>query len=292
VKVLLKRGQSPNVCTVLGNELRLMREQRGVKASWMATRLGLKHRQQLHKIESKKDVSVDEFVAYTTALGLKPGDLLENSGGVRSELRPLVDQLEAMNPAAIAHARDLLRVADAIALTAAPKEADNVVPFRPRAPQEMSDDAMERLTAVMREAGAEPRKGALGPEREVRFYGLAGAGDGIEFIDDIPEEYRQIPQWAWKKGARGVFKAAGESMMDVGIFPDDIMFVKPTPEPANGAIVICRRNRMVYVKRLKRDTRGVPVQLISKNPAYAPIDIKPDDEIEFFGEVVGRTGGL
>jgi hypothetical protein len=81
----------------------------------MATQMGLKHRQQLHKIESKKDVSVDEFVAYTTALGLKPGDLLENSGGVRSDLRPLIDEIEKFRPTTLARARDLLRLVDAVA---------------------------------------------------------------------------------------------------------------------------------------------------------------------------------
>lgn len=168
----------------------------------------------------------------------------------------------------------------------------NVLPFRQPEQKEMSEDGMRRLEEVMKQAGAEPRKAARGPEREVRFYGLASAGEGIEFFDDIPSEYRQIPQWAWKKGARGVFKAAGDSMHDVGIWDNDIMFIKPTPFPKNGEIVICTLNKKVFVKKLRTDASGRPTSLESKNEAYQPIPITPDDEVEFFGVVVGRTGDL
>lgn len=86
----------------------------------MAQRMGLKHRQRITQLEDKKDVSVDEFVAYTAALDLKAGDLLENSGGVRPDLRPIIEVLEQLSPAAILHARELLRLAEAVAQSAAP----------------------------------------------------------------------------------------------------------------------------------------------------------------------------
>lgn len=273
-----------------------------MKASWVAQRLGLKHRQQITKIEQKKDVSVSEFVAYVTALDLRPGDLLENSAGlITPEIRSILDRVKQIpaqllprveaivaNIGMVVHDYDMI-VADETS------SRGIVVPFKQNVREsrsELSEDAMEKLAKVMKLAGAEPRKAARGPEREVRFYGLASAGEGIEFFDDIPAEYRQIPQWAWKKGARGVFKAAGDSMHDVGIWDQDIMFVKPTPFPQSGEIVICTLNKKVFVKRLKLNERGQPVQLESKNEAYKPIPITPDDEVEFFGVVVGRTGDM
>lgn len=229
--------------------------------------------------------------------GVELGDCFPHSAVTVGEVEQITAALAALNPesrkGAISTMAAFIRtLAGGLSLAAA-SSTDNVVPFpaaEDRKP--LSPDAMERLEEVMKQAGAEPRKAARGPEREVRFYGLASAGEGIEFFDDIPSEYRQIPQWAWKKGARGVFKAAGDSMHDVGIWDQDIMFVKPTPFPKSGEIVICTLNKKVFVKRLKLNERGQPVQLESKNEAYKPIPITPDDEVEFFGVVVGRTGDM
>jgi SOS-response transcriptional repressor LexA/DNA-binding Xre family transcriptional regulator len=171
--------------------------------------------------------------------------------------------------------------------------SNNVVPFPvSESRKEMSDGEMQRLTGVLTKAGFEPRKGARGREYEGRFYGLASAGEGIEIFDDIPDEYRQIPQWAWKKGARGVFKVKGWSMLDAGIMDGQIIFVKPTPEPPSGATVVCTVNRHVYIKKLRRDAKGRPVQLLPKAPGYDPIDLKPDDDVQFFGVAVGNAGDL
>lgn len=278
-----------------GSELQRLVDESGLRPQTVYEKAGYR-REHFYKILKKKDVSVDEFIRIVGAIGRKPGDLLDNSGGVRPELKPIVEVLERIHPASLGRSRQLLLVANDIAVDAeiatAPPTFNNVVRFPAQEQAEMSDEAMQRLEAVMKEAGAEARKAARGPEREVRFYGEASAGRGIEFFDDIPTEYRQIPQWAWKKGARGVFKAAGDSMHDVGIWDKDILFVKPSPFPRSGEIVICTINKKVFVKKLKLDDSGRPVQLLSKNEAYQPISISPDDEVEFFGVVVGRTGDL
>lgn len=237
---------------------------------------------------------MNEYIAIVTAMGYKAGDLLENSGGVRPDLKPIVDVLQAAHPATVRAARNLLQLVDEIVVDVKESGAiDNVVPFPKREePAELSENAMEKLTAVMKAAGFETRKAARGPEREVRFYGEASAGEGVEFFDEIPEDYRQIPQWAWKKGARGIFKVKGWSMLDMGIIDGHIIFVKPTPEPANGSTVIATVNRKVFIKKLKRDDRGVPVRLESRAPGYEPIKLNPDDDVQFFGVAIGNTGDL
>lgn len=247
----------------------------------------------------KYDLDVGQLSRVAAALGAKPGDLLERSevDDRVVQLQPILDEIEAVANGE----RQLLVAAIASQVrfmkswrTAAPP-VNNVVQF-PAAQSEhkdLSDDAMEQLTEVMRKAGiAEPRKGARGPEYEVRFYGEASAGEGIELFEDVPAEFRQIPQHYWRKGARGVLKAVGDSMIDVGIFPNDIMFIKPTPQPHTGDLVICRVNRKVFVKELRRNERGEPAKLVSKNEKYGPIEIPADAEIEFYGVVVGRTGDL
>ncbi len=277
-----------------GEYLKAVRERNRISVADLAARAGISA-DAIYKFErnaNQPELRTLDRVA--GAMGMLVGDLLPNSGGasgnrfeaIEAPLSGLDEEEQTEQILILANQARLVRNA------VMRRRPANVVQFPPRDQREMTDDAMERIAQVMRDAGAEPRKATRGPEREVRFYGLASAGDGIEFFDDIPEEYRQIPQRAWKNGARGVFKAAGESMMDVGIFPDDILFIKPTPRPGNGRIAILTVNKKVFVKKLRLDEFGRPTQLLSKNPAYKPIDIAADDEVEFFGEVVGRTGDL
>ena len=238
--------------------------------------------------------------------GVEIGDLLPHTSSVQSEFaQPLLAALAGLDADEIgAWINQYAQMASlqrshierhAAKLAGRNTSSSNVVQFpQPEPPHEMTDDAMEKLTAVLKEAGFEERKAARGREYDSRFYAEASAGEGIELFDDadIPDEYRQIPQWAWKKGARGVVKVNGWSMVDAGIMDGSIVFVKPTPEPPNGATVICIINRVVYIKKLKRDARGVPVQLVPKAPGYKTIDIGPDDVVQFFGVAIGTAGDL
>ncbi|GEM_PF-1082657 len=285
----------------LGNSLRKLREDQRKSLKEVADRANLSVAQ-LSKLErGERGLDIDVFIEIARALGCQPGDLLPNSTGLYPESRQLLGRLNGIPSdqrdivmSTINSLLDMREHAVAAVSTFATSTPDNVRPFpRPVEPHnELSDDAMERLSRILEEAGLEPRKAAIGPEREVRFYGEASAGEGVEFFDDIPEEYRQIPQWAYKRGARGIFKVKGWSMLDMGIADGQIIFVKPTPEPPNGSIVICTVNRKVYIKKLRRDGRGAAVQLIPKAPGYEPIELKPGDDVQFFGIAIGNTGDL
>lgn len=280
----------------LGAKLRELREYQRKSLKEVAERANLSI-PQLSKLElGDRGLDVDVFIDIAKALGHQPGDLLPNSAGLYPQFRPLLTRLsgipDGQRGMVLKAIEALLDMREDTVAACEPQQAvQNVLQFP--APEPMSEDDLERVVRVMRAAGmAEPRRGARGKEYDGRFYGQASAGEGIELFEEIPEEYRQIPEYYWKKGARGVLKAVGDSMMDVGIFSNDILFVKPTPEPATRDLVICTLNRKVFVKELRRDSSGRPVQLLPKNEAYAPIDINPGDEVEFFGVVVGRTGDL
>lgn len=58
-------------------------------------------REHFYKILNKKDVSVEEFERITTALGKRPGDLLDNSHADLAPILPLVEQLKAFHPDAL-----------------------------------------------------------------------------------------------------------------------------------------------------------------------------------------------
>jgi SOS-response transcriptional repressor LexA len=112
-------------------------------------------------------------------------------------------------------------------------------------------------------------------------------------LDAEPEPpEREIPTHYHGLGARLIYKAEGDSMIDVGITDRDILFVQPLTDPraAAGKIVICLVSGSEYVKQL--DLRGGRIRLLSRNgDRYAQMDIDEEaDDFRLIGVVIGRSG--
>lgn len=75
----------------------------------------------------------------------------------------------------------------------------------------------------------------------------------------------------------------GESMVGSGIHPGDILIVDRALEPYDGSIVIAVLNGEFTVKRFKRELQRC--FLLPDNPAYAPIEIAGDMQLEVWGVV-------
>ena len=73
-----------------------------------------------------------------------------------------------------------------------------------------------------------------------------------------------------------VFRVAGDSMREFGIFDGDNLAVHTTREARNGQIVVARIDDEVTVKRFQRT--GNKVQLIAENPDFAPIEINLEEQ--------------
>jgi SOS-response transcriptional repressor LexA len=172
----------------------------------------------------------------------------------------------------------------------ATSEDDNVLEFSPHreAPKEMSADVVRTIADALGDV-VEFRKGALWKEYEVPLVGTVSAGSGIEIFETY-EKVCQIPEYYWHAGARAVFKVRGQSMLDMGITDNDLLFVKPTEKPKSGDVVICSLNGAAFVKEFERSRDGV--RLISHNADYQPMEIGEQDDLRVFGGVVGRTGDL
>ncbi|MCW8859737.1 MAG: translesion error-prone DNA polymerase V autoproteolytic subunit [Deltaproteobacteria bacterium] len=84
-------------------------------------------------------------------------------------------------------------------------------------------------------------------------------------------------------------RAQGESMVDAGIFPDDILVVDRSLTARHGDIVIAEFNGELTVKKLelKPQTRLVPM-----NRKHAPIVIPDGSELEIFGVVTTSIHSL
>jgi DNA polymerase V len=78
-------------------------------------------------------------------------------------------------------------------------------------------------------------------------------------------------------------RVAGDSMIDAGIHPGDILVVDRSVEPQDGRVVIAIVDGELTVKRIAR--RGDALLLLPDNPAYQPLEIKPETEFEVWGVV-------
>ncbi len=78
-------------------------------------------------------------------------------------------------------------------------------------------------------------------------------------------------------------RAQGDSMIDVGIFPGDVLVVDRALQARDGDIVIAGFYGELTVKKLQM----VPVlRLLAMNKEYAPVDIPEEAELDIFGVVV------
>lgn len=77
-------------------------------------------------------------------------------------------------------------------------------------------------------------------------------------------------------------RAGGYSMVNVGIYPDDILIVDKSLEAKDKDIIVASYNGEFTVKVL---CLKPVLQLEPRNEDYPPIIIQPEDEFEIFGVV-------
>ncbi len=102
--------------------------------------------------------------------------------------------------------------------------------------------------------------------------------------DDYMEDYLDLNQLLIsEKESTYLVRVKGESMMNIGIFPKDLLIVDRSREPKDGDIVIAVLDGELTVKRLEK--RGHRVALVAENKLFAPIVVRPDQELLIWGIV-------
>lgn len=81
-------------------------------------------------------------------------------------------------------------------------------------------------------------------------------------------------------------RALGDSMVGIGLFDGDLMFVNRALDARHRAIVVACLNGESFVKRLI--LQGQQTILQSENPKYAPRYVLENDELEIWGVVTGN----
>ena len=85
------------------------------------------------------------------------------------------------------------------------------------------------------------------------------------------------------KDATYLFRVKGDSMINVGIYENDILLVDRSVTPKHDHIILAQLNNEFTVKKLYR--RGGIVKLIAENNIYPPRLIKEEDDLIAWGVV-------
>ncbi len=120
---------------------------------------------------------------------------------------------------------------------------------------------------------------------EVPIVGRVAAGPAILAIENI-DGYITIDKRI-TKNSRNCFalKVKGDSMINAGLFEDDIVIVNPQRAAANGDIIIALLGDEATIKRF--EIRGNNTFLIPENVKYKPIQVSNREDFSIIGKVVG-----
>ena len=110
----------------------------------------------------------------------------------------------------------------------------------------------------------------------------AGAPIGADIGSD---DYVLLDRVFFSPAPDYLLKVQGDSMRDEGIFDGDLIGVHRTRDARSGQIVVARIDDEVTVKLLKIGSDRI--RLLPRNPAYAPIDVLPDQEFAIEGLYCG-----
>jgi len=137
--------------------------------------------------------------------------------------------------------------------------------------------AEEHLKALARKGAIEIIAGAsrgirLPEEPGIPIVGRVAAGSPVLAQEHI-EDYCDMPASFFKPAADYFLKVTGDSMVDIGIFDEDLLAVHRTTEVHDGDIVVARIDDEVTVKRLKRGKDKQYLQLLPENADFQPIEV-------------------
>lgn len=139
--------------------------------------------------------------------------------------------------------------------------------------------AEEHLKALARKGAIEMIAGAsrgiriadTGP-KGIPIVGQVAAGNPILAQEHI-EDYCEIPPSFFHPSADYFLRVRGDSMIDIGIFENDLLAVHKTNDAENGDIVIARIDDEVTVKRLRKTRSKYQILLLPENKDYSPIEV-------------------
>ena len=131
--------------------------------------------------------------------------------------------------------------------------------------------ALARKGAIEMVAGAS--RGIRLPESEgIPIVGRVAAGSPVLAQEHI-EDHCNMPASFFKPAADYFLRVTGDSMIDIGIFDDDLLAIHRTTDVRDGDVVVARIEDEVTVKRLRRGKDPRYLELLPENADYQPIRV-------------------
>ena len=118
-------------------------------------------------------------------------------------------------------------------------------------------------------------------DKAIDFFGLIQCGFPSPATDYIEKGLNLHDHIVKKPAATFFMRAAGDSMIDAGIFPDDILVIDRSVDPRTGHIVVVQLNGEMTLKRLSYHFGKV--HLIPENKKYKIIQVSDTDDFQIFG---------
>ncbi len=121
--------------------------------------------------------------------------------------------------------------------------------------------------------------------RKIPIIGRVAAGSPILAMENI--EGSIVIDSAFMKRSENCFalKVKGDSMVNAGIFENDLVIVTPRNDAANGDIIVAMLEDEVTVKTFEKKNNSV--RLLPQNDNYEPIEIEKSKEFKVVGKVTG-----
>ncbi len=121
--------------------------------------------------------------------------------------------------------------------------------------------------------------------RKIPIIGRVAAGSPILAMENI--EGSIVIDSAFMKKSEDCFalKVKGDSMINAGIFENDLVIVTPRNDAANGDIVVAMLGDELTVKTFEKKKEGI--RLLPHNENYEPIKIDSSKDFKIIGKVTG-----
>jgi repressor LexA len=121
--------------------------------------------------------------------------------------------------------------------------------------------------------------------RKIPIVGRVAAGSPILAMENI--EGSIVIDSAFMKKSENSFalKVKGDSMINAGIFENDLVIVAPRNEALNGDIIVAMIDDEVTVKTFEK--KNDSVRLLPQNENYQPIEVNELKEFKIVGKVTG-----
>ena len=117
----------------------------------------------------------------------------------------------------------------------------------------------------------------------IPLIGSVAAGSPIMAFENVEKTIHSNPL---NKSVDFFLRVQGESMIDAGIFDNDLVGVRKTSNAENGEIVVARLDDEVTLKRFKKDSSGI--KLVAENKSFS--DIAVDESLDF--SIEGKAVGM